>query len=151
MTKQEQKDLLLKDLCARLPYGIMANYKNNIYVINEIDPACKDIDYITVRIQDTESLMCAESVMMENVKPYLRPMSSMTEKEKEELQNVLISNPISPYGELTNKCDNLTLHCAYGSFLVMSYLYSRHFDVLGLIPMGLAIEVTEENNPYERI
>ena len=82
---QEEKFLLLQDLCCRLLYNVMVDYESHVY-LNEIDPACKDIGYITVRIQDVERLMCAKSVMIENIKPYLRPMSSMTEEERYEFE-----------------------------------------------------------------
>lgn len=142
--KQEDKDLLLKDLCARLPYGVMADYENHTYVINEIDPACKDIDYITVRIQDVERLMCAESVMIENIKIYLRPLSSMTEEESKEYRKTQITKWVK------------SVDCTYGgyyehrdTFKTFDWLNAHHFDYRGLIEKGLAIEVTEENNPYK--
>ena len=77
----EKQDLLLKYLCMALLYDVMVDYEGNIYILNEIDPSCKDIGYITARIQDVERLMCAENVMIENIRPYLRSMDSMTEEE----------------------------------------------------------------------
>ena len=65
MTQEEK--LLLKDLCARLPYDVMVDYESHTYILNEIDPAGKDIDYITVRIQDIKRSMCAKNVMIENI------------------------------------------------------------------------------------
>ena len=135
---QEDKDLLLKDLCARLPYGVMIDYESHIYMLNEIDPACKDMDYITCRIQDVERLMCAKSVMIENIKPYLRPMSSMTEEEAEEYRNI----------------DNRSYSCPMDYAHIpasdrIDWLLKNHFDFRGLIEKGLAIEVTEENNPHK--
>lgn len=136
--KQEDKQLLLADLCARLPYDAMVDYENHIYVLNEIDPACKDIDYITVRIQDRERLMCAKNVMIEDIKPYLRPMSSMTEEEEKEYAN----------------CGNIIANSPQNSYLIpnpncVDWLNAHHFDYRGLIEKGLAIEVTEKNNPYK--
>lgn len=43
----------------------MVDYENHVYVMNEVDPSCKDIDYITVCIEDGERFMCAKSVMIE--------------------------------------------------------------------------------------
>jgi len=156
--KQEDKDLLLKDLCARLLYGVKVDYESYIYILNEIDTACKDIDYITVRIQDVKRLRCAESVLIENIKPYLRPMSSMTEEEKEELKELCsIYIPtdsknigFEDYGILV-----LTHHLTDNSYNfklnlnVVDWLNKHHFDYRGLIEKGLAIEVTGENNPYK--
>lgn len=128
---QEDKNLLLKDLCTRLPYGVKVDYESYIYILNEIDTACKDIDYITVRIQDVKRLRCAESVLIENIKPYLRPMSSMTEEEKKEY-----------FGR------TMTIGIARTSKEIIDWLNKYHFDYRGLIEKGLAIEVTE-NNPYK--
>ena len=123
----EDKQLLLNDLCARLPYDVIVDYESHIYVLNEIDPACKDIDYITVRIQDIERIMCAKSVMIEDIKPYLRPMSSMTEEEKEEM------------AKMSTLINSITLVKELGDWLNAHYL-----DYRGLIPMGLALEAPED-------
>ena len=119
---QEDKELLLRDLCARLPYNVMVDYEGHIYMLNEIDPACKDIDYITVRIQDEERLTCAKSVTIEKVKPYLRPMSSMTDEE---------------YAEYVR-----LVHEGYAHDTV-DYLNSIHVDYRNLIQKGLAIGAPE--------
>ena len=124
---REEKQLLLKDLCARLPYDAMIDYENHIYVLNEIDPACKDIDYITVRIQDRERLMCAKNVMIEDIKPYLRPLSSMTEEENTTYEyGFLYSNDLQIYAEE-----------------YIDWLNAHHFDYRGLIERGLALEAPE--------
>lgn len=128
MTK-EDRQLLFADLCTRLPYDVLVDYDGHIYILNEINPACKDIDYITVHIQDVERLMCAKSVMIENIKPYLRPMSSMTEDEEEEYRKINLFGTHWGFVDWCNK---------------------KHFDYRGLIPLDLAIEVTKENNPYRK-
>jgi len=130
MTK-ENKELLMKYLCMASPYDVIVDYENHIYILNEVNPACKDMDYITVLIQDVERLMCAENEMIEDIKPYLRPMSSMTEEELKEFQEF---RNITPLDWLP---------------LALDWLLEYHFDFMGLIPKDLAIEVTEENNPYE--
>ena len=76
-------------------------------------------------------------VELNAVKPYLRPMSSMTEEEKEEYCNLQTKFLCSSQYPVTD---------AYELF---DWLNARHFDYRGLIPMGLAIAVTEENNPYK--
>ena len=147
---QEDKKLLLIDLCARLPYNVMVDYESHICVLNEIDPACKNIDYITVRIQDVERLMYAENVMIENIKPYLRPMSSMTEEEKKDiLQSLNIHGDIDNEGNLLLgvECDIITLKVCKK---YLGELNKHMFDVCHMIEKGLAIEVTEENNPYKK-
>ena len=136
--KQEHKKILLADLCARLPYDVMVDYESNICILNEIDPACKDIDYITVRIQDVERLRCAKSVMIESIKPFLRPMSSMTEEEYKEYSKLWdLQDKFPTDADIRFKTD------------MFDWLNAHHFDYRGLIEKGLAIAVTEDNNPYK--
>ena len=130
---REEKELLLADLCARLPYDVMVDYESHIYMLNEIDPACKDIGYITVRVQEVERLTCAESAMIEDIKPYLRPMSSMTEEEINEfhkLRFIHVDYGLEP------------LQCVL-SVNEIDWLLAHHFDYRGLIEKGLAIEAPE--------
>jgi len=75
-------------------------------------------------------------------KPYLRPLSSMTEQELEEL-NCLCYHHISVQDDML--CGQI---CYIEITDVQNFLLRYHFDFMGLIPKGLAIEVTEENNPY---
>lgn len=122
--KQEEQSLLLKDLCARLPYGLIALKNKDSYRIRGI----KD-DFVIIK----ERAVYGEKewiTKIETIKPYLRPMSSMTEEEEFEYHNVCIS-PINHQWDVTN------------------WLNAHHFDYRGLIEKGLAIAVTEENNPYK--
>lgn len=122
--KQEDKELLLKDLCARLPYGVVVETQ----LVGM--PRAK---YPVLKVLQSY-MLCAFMQTIENVirKPYLRPMSSMTEEEKKEYKH-LVAFSGSPTG----------------SAKFVDWLNAHHFDYRGLIPMGLAIEVTKENNPYE--
>lgn len=108
----EDKDLLLKDLCARLPYGVKINY-NGV-------------------VERTISLNLLLDFPFVNIKPYLRPMSSMTEEEKVKLS-------LSQIYAFTH----------YNEIAKIDWLNEHHFDYRGLIDRGLAIEVTEDNNPYK--
>lgn len=124
---QKEKELLLRDLCARLPYGVKVQIiKNNQLGTYTLYPS--DIDSFKHNFQD--------------IKPYLRPMSSMTEEEKKELRLLKDSFDFNCY---TAGYYNFQVNLA-----VADWLLKNHFDYRGLIPMGLAIEVTEENNPYEK-
>ena len=122
---QEEKDLLLKDLCSRLTYGVIVHHT----VIN--------CDYILtgcltdgrILVETIENHIGLTPTSINECKPYLRPMSSMTEEE-------------------ISHCNYLLLHME-DSLSYYDYLNSIHIDYRGLIPMGLAIEVTEENNPYK--
>lgn len=117
---QEDKELLLKDLCARLPYGVKC------YIKFDDGKTFNERTLAPVMIQDFKKHSFLSFI------PYLRPMSSMTEEEKEEL----IKNF---WGS----------HTAKDTFEELSWYLSKHFDINELIPKGLAIEVMEENNPYE--
>ena len=124
---QEDKELLLRDLCARLPYGVKVQIiKNNQLGTYTLYPS--DIDSFKHNFQD--------------IKPYLRPMSSMTEEEKKELRLLKDSFDFNCY---TAGHYNFQVNLA-----VADWLLKNHFDYRGLIPMGLAIEVTAENNPYKK-
>ena len=114
--KQEDKELLLKDLCARLPYNCRVFYE---YV--------DDLDGKTYGYSLTLNTWCIDEFVANKavIKPYLRPMSS-------------ISSLISAK-EWTSLSD----------IDLIDWYNANHIDYRGLIPKGLAIEVTEENNPYK--
>jgi len=118
---QQDKDLLLRDLSARLPYRVYVRvkYKEGEPCYGKLTP--RDIQWFI----DSN---------IEVIKPYLRPMSSMTKDEEKEYNKTLCV--IRGHGSF----------CTIDTF---DYLISHGFDVHDLIPKGLAIEVTEENNPYK--
>ena len=129
MTK-ELKDLLLKYLCMALPYGfIVHRYSDNVDIkINTVDGFSHFLEYSND----------------EKFKPYLRPMSSMTEEETDEYwDNINLKCPEMPVGE-TPSIENIG-KC---STIVLNWLLKNHFDFMDLIPQGIAIEVTKDNNPY---
>ena len=134
---QEDKELLLKDLGARLSYKVVAqvSYKDGEGWKTE------DRKVLGVYTDEQVYVDCVYT-NIENTKPYLRPMSSMTEEEKKEF-NSLING-------VEERCIN-----AYGkggytlAFIeVNDWLNAHHFDYRGLIGKGLAIAVTSDNNPY---
>ena len=107
---QEQKDLLLKDLCARLPYRVKGNYQNSD------DELLRKVTIMYSYLQPNGMVMTGD------IKPYLFPLSSMTEKQKIELTCIIDSD--------------------YAKF---DWYNKNHFDYRGLIPMGLAIDATNLN------
>lgn len=140
---QEDKQLLLKDLCARLPYGVIVNISHVYH--SELKAYIKAInserEMIYYEICGSSSPLFERNIL--GIKQYLRPLSSMTEEEKKKY-NDIVKNTIDFYD------------CAKSeevSFFItpIDYLNSIHVDYRGLIPKGLAIEVTKENNPYEDI
>ena len=120
---QKSKKLLLLDLCARLPYHPILNWKFTDNTSK--DEELKELSDLNVwwitKAQDCE------------VKPYLRPMSSMTEEEKKEYHKL---------------CDNY-YDVYFDSVASLDWLNAHHFDYRGLIEKGLAIKVTDKNNPYK--
>ena len=116
---QEQKDLLLKDLCARLPYGVKVKLGDNPNIF-ELGHRIR----FAVMYGDSDKL---EDILdITNIKPYLFPMSSMTKE-----QNL----------EFLSTCrGGNAYHPTYKSF---DWLDKNLFDYRGLIPMGLADDATE--------
>ena len=128
---QEEKQLLLKDLCGRLPYGVKVEAVPYVdpQILCSIDPIRKEfrLDFGEYRNIFATNWVGEEYSI---VKPYLRPMSSMTEDEK--LDYIALGD-IKRY---TNP------QYAYLISEQLDYLNAHHFDYRGLIPMGLALEAT---------
>lgn len=133
---QNDRQLLLKDLCARLPYGIMChaneiNLDGELLFINKV--------YNIVAIYNDKATGKFDTCPIADIKPYLRPLSSMTDEENDEFQ------------QLDTECDKMPTfdYVSIEHYRIFDWLNSHHFDYRGLIGKGLAIEVTEENNPYK--
>ena len=123
---QEEKELLIKDISARLPY-------HPIIHIHDIDV----IDYDNYLYPDYIEKMMSNSITL---KPYLRPMSSMTKEEKID------------YDRLCSYCTeqdtvdyNITTLDKTQLIYVIDWLNENHFDYRGLIEKGLAIDATGLN------
>ena len=114
---QEDKDLLLKDLCARLPYGVIIEYHND---------GCS-----STRELGFGSL---HDFMFDNaeLKPYLRPMLSMTKEELREYNHLYAER------ENNNEFDDIKQYSD-----LINWLLENQFDFMGLIPKGLALEAPE--------
>ena len=119
---QEEKQLLLQDICARLPYGVKATTTSNgwrdVYVVSGYND---DRIYMDCSVYDEGD----DEWLIESVKPYLRSMESMTKEEKEEY-NIIVDALFDT-----------------GISYLNDWLNSHHFDYRGLIPKGLAIEAPE--------
>ena len=115
---QEHKELLLKDLCSRLPYGVKISVNNNIESLQGINVLDNVIEYGSFL-----------SSNIEEVKPYLFPLSSMTEEQEEEY----------------NDLNSYELGCFPHTEDALDYLIKNHFDYRNLIDKNLAIDCTNLN------
>ena len=134
---QEDKELLLKDLCARLPYGVKVEYKNEIFDVEYVCPM-----YEEVKLDTYETW----TVGVSDIKPYLFPLSSMTEEQIEELKGLISQETDILIEQLKN--DDCGIDCGkyhFHSTLELEWLLKNHFDFNGLIPMGLAEDATDKN------
>lgn len=139
---QKEKQLLLKDLCARLPYGVVLNVpttdgsenKKLVSIVNEDDGVPCAAVYGTEEKKSDGSLIsyAKTTYAICDVLPYLRPMSSMTDEEKED------------YVSLSNHCISTSVGFAYlEAQVLVEWLNSCHFDFRNLIERGLALEAPE--------
>jgi hypothetical protein len=126
---QEQKELLLRDLCARLPYGVKCE-DTNINVIGTLSQIGLHYDMCVLDKDDGNS----ESCYIPNCKPYLFPMSSMTEEQEIEYD--------ATFATIVYEDGRKDSAMTYKTF---DWLNKNHFDYRGLIPMGLAKDATGLN------
>ncbi|MBO7693546.1 MAG: hypothetical protein J6T10_13020 [Methanobrevibacter sp.] len=115
---QEDKNILLKDLCARLPYGFTIHrYSDN-----------RDITFEPNKLDEFAHFL--EYSEGEEFKPYLRPMSSMTKDEVKQYYKIRTGEDRNkPLGELDAE--------------LFDFYHKNHIDYRGLVPMGLALEAPE--------
>lgn len=144
----EAKELLFKDLSARLPYGVKAQYYGSEEEMLTVDT----IEAIYAQ-PSIEIIIGQYGLEIEDVKPYLRPMSSMTEEEKKELKFMCDIGPetLTDSSWINGEFGLSVVYKNKASICVdvIDWLNKNMFDYRGLIEKGLAIEVTEENNPYK--
>ena len=121
------KEKLIRDLCARLPYGVKVLYDNKVFSIDYVSSIHEEIkldtrDNYTINVSD--------------VKPYLFPLSSMTEEQKKEYRKVCELDT-----EILSKhpMDGTPFPALYNS---QDWLNKNHFDFRGLIEESLALDAT---------
>ena len=122
---QKDKELLLKDLCARLPYETL------VYAQNANDWYDDEISTQVLSDAINEDYV---------IKPYLFPLSSMTEEQYEELWKELDKDR----RETLDRA-NTGQKCANPYTNVTDWYNKNHFDYRGLIEKGLAIDATGLN------
>lgn len=133
---QEEKQLLLKDLSSRLPYGVKIHINSPIEEQNSMELFDVNFDGEHIGVRNKKWAFRAIPIIDDEdetkvVKPYLRPISNMTEEEKIDYQAFFNYDGVEYPEEY------------------IDWLNAHHFDYRGLIEKGLAIAVTKENNPYE--
>ena len=158
----KEEELLFKDLSQRLSYKVKCNVYGRIGILTGVNDYGAEIDYGNGEDTTCEIKYC---------RPYLRPMSSMTEEEKKELLCTIVGKnavkyfQVLPDGSIDNTdaahqdLHNFTMHwinfdgsntTSYIDWLNANYFdYRKDDEGKTMIENGLAIEVTEKNNPYK--
>lgn len=149
---EKEKDLLIKDICARIPYNMVgkceidASYDtpfDTIYQTHKFDAVVyglkEDLLLVTPLIKDSDEQTFAEEEVADGVsildfKPYLFPMSSMTEEQKVIYGDLCYSVIQSLANNMQSELNEL-----------INWLNRNHFDYRGLIEKGLAIDATGLN------
>lgn len=149
---QNEKELLLKDLSTRVPYGVKAHVRNwsgldmgwieNEYVVRYVSPYLNNV-YVSSESGSVHVILGHDDY---DIKPYLFPMSSMTEEQKKEFIK---------YSDYTSREEDCGRHTElyyynmvghedelYPNYDSIDWLNAHHFDYRGLIEKDLAIDAT---------
>ena len=145
---QEDKELLLKDLCARLNTNLVCSiYRTD----NQGIGYRNEILYGYCNIEGWDEFYfgkdCGISInYVSKIKPYLFSLSSMTREQIFEVQEILGKNEIEIEDGFLSIIDSSRNTITYLEILaLLNLFYKNHFDINGLIPMGLAIDATGLN------
>lgn len=157
MTKKEEKTLLTKVLCEQLPYGVIV-YGNYRY-----DDGDKIVDDEKVEVLNLSKLDWFFNGI--EIKPYLRPLPSMTEDEALEIAKLLLSADKRQILNVATDDKGINIIVDDGvssteglfyyydeivkSLEIFDYLNAKHFDVRGILPTGLGIAAIGNDNPYK--
>ena len=155
---QEQKDLLLKDLCARLTYGVKAYVKNwskldrkyyeGIYDVMSVFPSLNEV-HVQSKTGSVD-VMLGYTNTDYVIKPYLFPLSSITKEQAENLFKIfgiVLPSTEEDYIKI-NEVTGITFFLLNGFDVethldkLIDWLNKNHFDYRGLIEKGLAIDAT---------
>ena len=139
---QEDKELLLKDICARLPYHIRVKVwlkdgtteEGALDLEHNYGDVLKDAFYYNEIVK---------------IKPYLFPMSSMTDEQCYKFYCGFVENEID-YNDFKKYYFD---SCSWDKVLtlisdcsdIIDWFNENHFDYRGLIEKGLAIDATGLN------
>lgn len=133
--KREDKQLLIEDLCARLSYGVKISVEDKVETLQGINIPDNIVEYDSFLTSD-----------IEEVRPYLFPMSSMTEEQREEFLNMQSIDQqnlaVNDFFRRQIFHDEMPTIALYKH---INWLIKNHFDYRGLIEKGLAIDATGKN------
>jgi len=129
--KQEEKQLLLKDLCARLPYGMKCDRLGQAKMLLYVSP------YKVYCLEFDNSEYMLGEYKIEDIKPYLRPMSSMTKEEKYTYRHMLGAT-------LNSEGESIMFVYVEDFPAVIDWLLAHYFDFRGLIEKGLALKAPKD-------
>lgn len=145
--KKEEKELLLLELCSRLPYGVIIEHEGNLSRLDAIF-MCDSISISSTSMDKKLSY----NLDLNEFKPYLYPLSSMTEEQLNELKEYSGLKYSASLLELVNwtaECTTLEFWLeetpAYIVIKVFDWLNRNHFDYRDLITRGLAIDCANLN------
>lgn len=132
---QEDKELLLQDLCARLPFKVKISVNDKIELLQGINILDNVVEY--------DSFLSSN---IEEIKPYLFPLSSITKEQLFEIQEILGKNEIEIKEEFLSIIDSNRNTISYSEILAVLELFNKnHFDYRDLIEKGIAIDATGLN------
>ena len=134
---REDKDLVLKDLCGRLPYGVKC------YIPEANDTSilgCIQEDGVNTLFdfwEDSRKIQYWHQLYISEFKPYLFPLSSLTEEQKTELFDEVVELELKAINDEINHTDALMFE--------IDWYHKNHIDYRGLIDKGLAIDATDKD------
>ena len=135
--ERKNKELLLKELCVRLPYEVKVLYNNKVYSIDYVSSI-----YEEIKLDNSDNY----TLNISEVKPYLFPLSSITKEQLFEVQEILGKNEIEIKDGFLYIIDSNRNTISYLEILaLLKWFYKNHFDINNLIPIGLAIDATGLN------
>ena len=145
--KKNELILRYRDICARLPYGLVCEGEymedgtwetRGISHWEKVVGPIQQIYNLDEELSETYIVIEGQSCDLASVKPYLRRMESLSKEEQTQMGRL---DGTAAYRMIKSGFEEL------GEFL--KFCYEKHVDIYGLIDKGLAIEVTEENDPYK--
>lgn len=147
--KTEDKELLLRDLSGRLPYGVKCKihthvHGDTVYKLTDI----RDNGYTCGTVKDKYAWAVLD---ISEVKPYLFPLSSMSMEQLNDFYATIrpvIEESLEEYGNDKTDYEGerpITMKTIKCDIVAVNWMLKNHFDINGLIPMDLAIDATGLN------